>query len=74
MPLSDFCPGRTIELWWKDKVHRPNWSERLAYTGSTLFGSASESVVETEQPLAATGTMLLEEWDELMGGGSDDDD
>ena len=24
VPLKEFCPDDAIDLWWKDKLHRPN--------------------------------------------------
>ena len=31
VPLKDFCPDDAIDLWWKDKVRRPNQKRRRPY-------------------------------------------
>ena len=31
IPLEDFNPDASIELWWKDKIRRPNQRQRKDY-------------------------------------------
>ena len=31
VPLTDFCPDDAIDLWWKEKVRRPNQKARRPY-------------------------------------------
>ena len=61
-PLKEFCPDAAIDLWWKDKLCRPNQKKRREYmkrtntTTSTVDSSSSESEESN----------LLTEWDDWM--------
>ena len=54
IPLCDFNPNEAIDLWWNDKIRRPNQSARKQYrkrkrateaAGSSQSGHSSSSVV-----------------------------
>ena len=68
--LKDFCPDAAIDLWWKEKVHRPHQNPRKKYrkgsstTPSTAESSSSEEEFEEDDDQAVTD--MLTEWDTWM--------
>ena len=79
VPLREFCPNEAMDLWWKDKVCRPNQSKRKQYKKRThslptdesaVSSSESETEPESEEDSEAQPD-LLADWDEWMGASSD---
>ena len=76
--LREFCPDGAIDLWWKDKVRRPNQSKKKQYKKrtrslptdeSTVSSSESETEAESEEDSDAQSD-LLADWDEWMSASS----
>ena len=78
VPLKDFCPYNAINLWWKEKVRRPNQKPRRPYKKrkriSTSSRAATASTTETIELLSSTSesdsgsssdeSNLLDDWDD----------
>ena len=67
-PLKEFCPDAAIDLWWKDKLRRPNQKKRREYMKrtNTTADSSSTSSSESEESDSQTNHLLLTEWDDWM--------
>ena len=59
VPLQDFSPDDAIDLWWREKVRRPNQSQRKAYKKRTVDVIDLDSDSDEEKS-------LLDNWDELL--------
>ena len=87
VPLKDFNPDDAIDLWWKDKVRRPNQKPRRPYkkrkriSTSSSAAAATSSTTETIELLSSTSesdsgsssdeSNLLNDWDDWIDGQSD---
>ena len=85
VPLKDFCPDNAINLWWKEKVRRPNQKPRRPYKKqkriSTSSSAATASTTETIELLSSTSesdsgsssdeSNLLDDWDDWIDNQSD---
>lgn len=40
VPLKEFCPDNAIDVWWKDKVRRPNQKCRCPYKKRKCVGTS----------------------------------
>ena len=47
-PLKDFCPDPAIDLWWKEKLRRPNQHIRKEYRKYSSTSPASDEVSSSE--------------------------
>ena len=79
VPLEKFCPDAAIDLWWKDKLRRPNQRNRKVYAKRNPK-QARTSVTDTREPgnvsssesdghqdsNSETDTDLLTNWDDWM--------
>ena len=69
--LKEFCPDAAIDLWWRDKLRRPNQKKRREYTKhtsttpSTAHSSSSE-FEESDTTDSQTDHHLLTERDVWM--------
>ena len=63
VPLKEFCPDAAIDLWWKDKLRRPNQKKRREYMKrtNTTVDSSSTSSSESEESDSQTNHLLLTE-------------
>ena len=59
VPLKDFNPDAAIDLWWREKVRRPNQGQRKAYKKRKVDVIDLDSDSEED-------TNLLDNWDELL--------
>ena len=50
-PLKEFCPGAAIDLWWKDKLHRPHQHIRKDYAARTTLSEGDSTEVEGEEEM-----------------------
>ena len=74
VPLREFCPDEAIDLWWRDKVRRPNQSKRKQYKECTRNLTTHESTVSSSESETEPGSKedsdaqsdLLSDWDEWM--------
>ena len=68
VPLKDFCPDAAIDLWWKDKLRRPNQKKRKQYKkhSSTTPSVADSSSSESDSEESDAQPNLLTEWDDWM--------
>ncbi len=68
VPLKDFCPDAAIDLWWKDKLRRPNQKKRKEYEKrSSTTPSAADSTASSEsEEESDSETDLLTAWDNWM--------
>ena len=85
IPLKDFCPDDAIDLWWKEKVHRPNqkprrpYKKRKRYSTSSSAATAStteiielsSSTSESSSSSSSDESNLLDNWDDWIDGQSD---
>ena len=55
IPLKDFSPDDAIDLWWKEKVGRPNQKPRKKYKQTKRVKSISTSTSN----VASTSTEIL---------------
>lgn len=72
LPLSEFSPDSAIDLWWRDKVRRPNQRKRKVYkkhshnlTTESGDSTSTEPGTESEND-SDSQTDLLTEWDEWI--------
>lgn len=70
-PLKDFSSDLAIDLWWNDKVRKPNQKPRTAASGSCAPTSSAPSPQDNSQSEEESSdnqltTDLLTEWDTLM--------
>ena len=49
VPLKEFNPDHAINLWWKDKLRRPNQRPRAQYKQNVAAASTSSDTHEIEQ-------------------------
>ena len=70
VPVKEFNPDHSIDLWWQNKVRRPNQKQKAPYKkqktcidtdASTC--SASTELTETDSDSDAESESLLESWD-----------
>ena len=66
-PLKEFCPDAAIDLWWKDKLRRPQQHLRKEYAPRTSQEESTE--VEGEEE-----TDMLTDWDDWMAPLPSDND
>ena len=64
-PLKDFCSDAAIDLWWRDKLRRPNQRKRKKYKKrkQPAVGSSSS---QSESKESDVQTDMLTEWDDWM--------
>ena len=60
-PLKDFNPNKAVDLWWREKVRRPNQKSRKQHEKR---GVASDSESEIEMD-------LLDTWDNWVESDTD---
>ena len=72
LPFSEFCPDSAIDLWWRDKVRRPNQSKGKVYKKCALSlptesGDSSSVEPETDGNEYSDAQIdLLTEWDDWI--------
>lgn len=85
VPLKEFCPDNAIDLWWKEKVRRPNQKSRRPYkkrkrisiSSSAATASTSEVVdllsssSESCSDSSSDESNLLDDWDDWIDDQSD---
>uniref|UniRef100_A0A1X7UFM9 HAT C-terminal dimerisation domain-containing protein n=1 Tax=Amphimedon queenslandica TaxID=400682 RepID=A0A1X7UFM9_AMPQE len=59
--LKNFNPDHSIQLWWNDKVRRPNQRPRKKYAERANKTHQEDSSEESE-----TDSELLQEWDDWL--------
>ena len=64
IPLKSFNPDASIELWWKDKLRRPNQQPRKAYEKQSGQSSATIDITGDEETPEIE--LTLDDWDEWM--------
>lgn len=65
--MEDFNPDPAIDLWWKDKVRRPNQKQRKPYRKrQRQITSSQSSSSDSDDP-----TPLLDTWDEWMNSSTE---
>ena len=67
VPLQDFSPDNATNLWWKEKVRRPNQSQRKAYKKRRVDVIDLDFDSEEEKS-------LLDNWDELLESESSEEE
>ena len=65
-PLKDFNPNKAVDLWWREKVRRPNQKSRKQHEkrGVATNPAASDSESEIEMD-------LLDTWDNWVESDTD---
>ena len=68
IPVADFHPDPSIDLWWSAKSRRPSQKERKEYRprGSDQPGPSTSSDVGREDDSESEDEDMLECWDELI--------
>ena len=56
VPLREFCPDEAIDLWWRDKVRRPNQSKRKPYKERIRNLPTHESTVSSSESETEPGS------------------
>ena len=64
IPLKSFNPDASIELWWKDKLRRPNQQPRKAYEKQSGQSSATIDITGDEETPEIE--LTLDDWDEWI--------
>ena len=64
IPLKSFNPDASIELWWKDKLRRPNQQPRKAYEKRSGQSSATIDITGDEETPEIE--LTLDDWDKWM--------
>ena len=62
--VADYIPDKAIQLWWDDKVRRPNQKPRKKYRRHDTGANETESQSESDDD--DDDTDWLEEWDNLI--------
>ena len=66
--MKDFDPDPSIELWWKDKVRRPDQKRRKVYKKQKVpHGNDAEDTTSDDNE-----AFILDDWDDWLGLGSTD--
>ena len=80
VPLKEFNPDHAIDLWWKDKLRRPNQRPRAQYKQHKVSAAStssdtheSEQVSDAESNSDAESDSLLQSWDSWIDIESDSD-
>lgn len=68
-PLATFNADPSIDLWWSAKARRPSQTERKEYRPRSSNRPSTSRV----QDDSSESEDMLERWDEMMHGRSDDD-
>ncbi len=71
VPLQDFSPDTSIDLWWNAKTRKPSHGPRTHYKKRTPRGLLSDiSVAEedsaSEEDEDLDDQLLLDDWDNWM--------
>ena len=68
---EDFNPDPAIDLWWKDKIRRPNQKLRKPYKKRPKLSSSSSFTLDTQSSSDSEyHNPLLDTWDEGMNTSS----
>ena len=80
VPLKEFNPDHAIDLWWKDKLRRPNQRPRALYKQQKVTAAStssdtheSEQVSDAESNSDAESDSLHQSWDSWIDIESDSD-
>ena len=67
-PLKEFCSDAAIDLWWRDKLHRPNQRKRKKYKKCTSIKrpAVESSSSQSESEESDVKIDMLTEWENWM--------
>ena len=73
IPLKMFNPDSSIELWWKDKIRRPNQQPRKVYEKKSGQSSTTVDLTADDEMPEIDPELTLDDWDEWMNPHDHDD-
>lgn len=74
IPLKMFNPDASIELWWKEKVRRPNQQPRKVYEKKAGQSSTMVDLTGGDDMEQVDPQLTLDDWDQWINPCDDDDD